>query len=204
MKFAKLAVAAVALAATPALANEQVVAGATVTGPEGNAVGTIVSVENGQAIIDTGKHKVPLALDMYGEGETGPTITVTKAQLDSMMDAQLAEAAAKLDAALVVGAAVVSADGQPVGTVYTIDTENMVIVKNDAGIITLTRDSFTVSPEGALMARYSAADIAANTTPVAEGAEILTPAQARAKQAGTAAGAETAVDDDGTSTANPN
>ena len=49
MKFAKLAVAAVALAATPALANDQVVAGATVTGPEGNAVGTIVSVEGGQA-----------------------------------------------------------------------------------------------------------------------------------------------------------
>lgn len=204
MKFAKLAVAAVALAATPALANDQVVAGATVTGPEGNAVGTIVAVENGQAIIDTGKHKVPLAVEMYGEGETGPTITVTKAQLDSMMDAQLAEASAKLDAALVVDAAVVSADGQPVGTVYTIDTEDMVIVKNDAGIITLTRDSFTLSPEGALMARYSAADIAANTTPVAEGAEILTPAQARAKAAGTAAGAGATAGDDAVSATNPN
>ena len=43
MKFAKLAVAAAALAATPgALANEQVVAGATVYGPQG-AVGTIVA-----------------------------------------------------------------------------------------------------------------------------------------------------------------
>ena len=204
MKFAKLAIVAAALAATPALANDQVVAGATVTGPEGNAVGTIVSVENGQAVIDTGKHKVPLGVDMYGEGEAGPTITVTKAQLDGMMDAQLAEAAAALDAALVVDAAVVSADGQPVGTVYTIDTEGMVIVKNDAGIITLTRDSFMVSPEGALMARYSAADISANTTPVAEGAEILTPAQARAKQGGTAAGAEATAGGDAASAANPN
>ena len=187
MKFAKLAVAAVALAATPALANEQVVAGATVTGPEGNEVGTIVSVENGQAVLDTGKHEVPLGVEMYGQGEAGPTITVTKAQLDGMMDAQLAEAAAKLDAALVEGAAVVSADGQPVGSIYTVDSEGMAIVKNDAGIITLTKDSFAVSPEGALMALYTAADIAANTTPVAEGAEILTPAQARAKQAEMAA-----------------
>ncbi len=189
MKFAKLAIASVALAATPALANDTVVAGATVTGPEGNTVGTIVAVENGQAVLDTGKHKVPLGVDMYGEGENGPTITVTKAQLDGMIDAQLAEAAAKLDAALMVDAAVLSADGQPVGKVYTIDTENMVIVQNDAGIITLARESFAVSPEGALMVLYSAADIAANTTPVPEGAEILTPAQARAKQA-EAAGAE--------------
>ena len=98
MKLAKLAVAAVALAATPALANDQVVAGATVTGPEGNAVGTIVSVENGPAVLDTGKHKVPLAVDMYGQGEAGPTIPVPKAQIDGMVDAQLAEAAATRDA----------------------------------------------------------------------------------------------------------
>lgn len=63
MNFAKLALASVALVATPALANDQVVAGATVTGPEGNAVGTIVSVENGQAVLDTGKHQVPIGVD---------------------------------------------------------------------------------------------------------------------------------------------
>ena len=38
---------AVATIATPALANDQVVAGATVYGPEGNQVGTITQVENG-------------------------------------------------------------------------------------------------------------------------------------------------------------
>ena len=187
MKLAKLALAAVALAATPALANEQVVAGASVTGPEGNEVGTIVSVENGQAVLDTGKHQVPLGVDMYGQSEAGPTITVTKEQLDGMMDAQIAEANAKRDAVLVVDAAVVSADGQPVGTVYTVDTEDMVIVKGDAGIVTLNRDSFALNGEGALMVLYAAADLTANMTPVAEGAEILTPAQARAKQAEAAA-----------------
>ena len=188
MKIAKLAIAAVALAATPALANEQVAAGATVTGPEGNAVGTIVSVENGQAVLDTGKHKVPLGVEMYGQGETGPTITVTKAQLDGMMDAQIAEANAKRDAALVVDAAVLSADGQPLGTVYTIDSEDMAIIKSDAGIVTMTRDKFALNAEGALIVLYNAADIAPSFTPVPEGAEILTPAQARAKQAEAAAG----------------
>ena len=190
MKFAKLAVAAVALAATPALANDQVVAGATVTGPEGNTVGTIVSVDNGQAVLDTGKHQVPLGVTMYGQGENGPTITVTKAQLDEMMDAQLAEAAAKRDAALVVDAAVLSADGQPVGTVYTVDTADMVIVKNDTKIVTLKRDAFALDANGALMVLYTAGDLTAAMTEVPAGAEILTPAQAEAKKAEMAAAEE--------------
>ena len=190
MKFAKLAVAAVALAATPALANDQVVAGATVTGPEGNTVGTIVSVDNGQAVLDTGKHQVPLGVTMYGQGENGPTITVTKAQLDEMMDAQLAEAAAKRDAALVVDAAVLSADGQPVGTVYTVDTADMVIIKNDTKIVTLKRDAFALDANGALMVLYTAGDLTAAMTEVPAGAEILTPAQAEAKKAEMAAAEE--------------
>ena len=189
MKLAKLAIASIALAATPALANDQVVAGATVTGPEGNTVGTITSVENGNTVLDTGKHQVPLAANMYGVGENGPTITVTKAQLDGMIDAQLAEAAAKRDAALVVDAAVLSADGQPVGTVYTVDDANMAIVQSDAGIVTLTRDSFALNQQGALMVLYTAADLNAAMTPVPEGAEILTPSQAKAKQAEMAAAA---------------
>lgn len=194
MKIAMLALAAAAplamMGATPALANEQVVEGAVVTGPEGNPVGTIVSVDNGQAVLDTGKHKVPLGVDMYGVGEAGPTITVTKAQLDEMRDAQLAEAAAKRDAALVVNAAVLSADGQPVGTVYTVDEEGMAIVQSDAGIVTLTRDSFALNAEGALIVLFNAADLAPNFVAVPDGAEILTPAQARAKKAESAEAAD--------------
>ena len=55
---------AVATIATPALANDQVVAGATVYGPEGNQVGTITQVENGQTLLDTGTHQIPLAVDL--------------------------------------------------------------------------------------------------------------------------------------------
>ena len=93
MNFAKLALMATVLAATPFAAHAAAVeAGATVTGPEGNPVGTIESVANGQAVLDTGKHKVPLGVDAFGEGENGLTITVTKTQLDGMMDEQLAQA----------------------------------------------------------------------------------------------------------------
>jgi len=160
MKFAKLALAAVALAATPALANEQVVAGATVTGPEGNTVGTIISVENGQAVLDTGKHKVPLAVEMYGVGEAGPTITVTKAQIDGMVDAQLAEAAAKRDAALVAGAAVMAADHAALGTVVSVEGDSVVIARaaDATKKVTLPRDSFDATDHG-LMARLTNAQV---------------------------------------------
>ena len=160
MNIAKLALASVALIATPALANDQVVAGATVTGPEGNAVGTIVSVENGQAILDTGKHKVPLAVNMYGVGEAGPTITVTKAQIDSMVDAQLAEAAAKRDAALIVGAQAMDAAHAPLGTVLEINGNNIVLARggDETDKVTLLREHFDATDHG-LMARLTNAQI---------------------------------------------
>lgn len=172
MKFAKLALAAAILAATPALANEQVVAGATVTGPEGNPVGTIVSVENGQAVLDTGKHKVPLGVEMYGVGEAGPTITVTKAQLDGMVDAQLAEAAAKRDAELVAGAAVMAADHAPLGTVVSVDGDDVVVARasDAAAKFTLSRDSFDATEHG-LMARVTNAQIDAALAATGSSAE---------------------------------
>lgn len=165
MKFAKLAIAAIApvamMAATPALANEQVAAGATVTGPEGNPVGTIESVADGIAVLDTGKHKVSLGIDMYGQGEAGPTITVTKAQLDSMVDAQLAEAAAKRDAALIVGADVMDAEHKPMGTVVEVVGDEIVIARggDEANKATLMREHFSASDEMGLMARLTNAQL---------------------------------------------
>lgn len=165
MKFAKLAIAAIApfaiMAATPALANEQVVAGATVTGPEGNPVGTIVTVDNGTATLDTGKHQVPLGVDMYGQGEAGPTITVTKAQLDGMIDAQIAEANAKRDAALIVGAEAMDAAHQPLGTVAEVNGDQIVIARggDEANKVTLMREHFTASDDMGLMSRLTNAQI---------------------------------------------
>ncbi|XUU59468.1 hypothetical protein ACRAQ6_07710 [Erythrobacter sp. HA6-11] len=184
MKFAKAALFATAFAAMPAAAlAADVNAGATVYGPEGNEVGTIASVTDGQAVLDTGKHQVPLGVESFGENETGLTITVTKAQINSMMDEQLAAANARRDAALVEGATVMSADGMQAGTVYTVDDADTAIVQSDAGIITLPRDAFALDANGNLMALYSAEQIAANMVEVPEGAEILTPAQAEAKRA---------------------
>lgn len=159
MKLAKLAAAtALALAATPAFANPQVVAGATVYGPEGNEVGTIDAVSGEVASVNTGSHVAPLPMNAFGQGEQGPTITVTKAQLDEMMAAIEAEAAAKLDAALVAGAAVTSADGQAVGTIASVDGDD-VVMDAEAGQIALKREHFVASENG-LMALFTAEQVA--------------------------------------------
>lgn len=191
MKFAKLALIATAVAAAPVAANAQDV-GTTIFSQEETPteVGTVVSNDGATVLVDTGKHQAPLPANYFAEREGNWTINATKGQIDSMMDAQVAAANQARDAALVEGAAVVSADGLPAGTVYTIDSEDTVIVQNEMGIVTLTRESFATTPEGALMALYTGAQLGANTVEVPEGAEILTPAQARAKEAEMAASEE--------------
>jgi hypothetical protein len=162
MKFAKLAAAAALAAAGlsgPAVAQD-VAVGATVYGPEGNAVGTIESVADGVVTIDTGAHKAPLPANAFGKGDKGPTITVTKAQLDDMVAQQLAAANAQRDAALVAGAAVTTADGQALGTVKSVEGD-AVVVERAAGPVSLKREHFAVDQSGGLMALFTAAQIEA-------------------------------------------
>jgi hypothetical protein len=88
-----------------------------------------------------------------------------------------------------------SADGAPAGMIYTIDSEDVVIIKNQAGIVTLTREAFAADANGTLIALYAAEQLAANTVEVPAGAEILTPAQAAEKEAAEMAAADEAEAD---------
>jgi hypothetical protein len=149
-----LTAAALSLATVSGAAFAQaasVTAGATVYGSDGNAVGTVDKVDNGVASLNTGAHVVGLPLDKFGKSEKGPTIAVTKAQLDELAEQASAQAAAKVDAALVTGAAVVDTKGTALGSVDKVDGEN-IILKTDAGAVTLTRKYFALGPAGGLMA----------------------------------------------------
>ena len=169
MKFAKLAFAAALATAVPGVAFAQDLAvGATVTGPEGNVVGTVESVADGVVTLNTGKHKAPLPADAFGKGESGPTITVTKAQLDGMIDEQLAAAAAQRDAALVAGAAVASADGAPLGTIASVEGDE-VVLEGETGPVALKREHFAVDQNGALIALFTARDFKAAASGAAGG-----------------------------------
>ena len=161
MKLVRLAVSAALVAAlVPAAAFAQIAVGATVYGPQGGEVGTVASVEGGVVTVDTGAHKAPLPESAFGKGDKGPTITVTKAQIDAMMAEQAAAAAAARDAALVAGAAVVTPKGAPAGSVKSIEGD-AVVLETPAGAVAFKREHFAVNAQGALMALFTADQIAA-------------------------------------------
>jgi len=160
MKTAKLALLATLLATASAAAHAQDI-GATVLGNDGNPVGTVESVANGIVMIDTGKHKAPIPADLIGKGETGPSINATKDQIDAMMDQQVAEANAKRDAALVVGAAVLSANGNPAGTLVEVDlAADAFVLESPEGPVALKKEHFAVNEQGQLIALFTREQIA--------------------------------------------
>lgn len=175
MKFAKLAILATALAATPIAASAQDV-GATVYGNDGNPIGTIDSNDGTNAVVNTGKYTAALPVSAFGTSENGPTLNITKAQIEeqlaaaqaqqkaAMAEAQAAaeaEAAAALAAALVVGAPVITADRQALGMVEEIAGENVIIKSEEDSLITLPLNLLAANPEGGLFALANFDDIMA-------------------------------------------
>jgi hypothetical protein len=175
MKFAKLAILATALAATPIAASAQDV-GATVYGNDGNPIGTIDSNDGTNAVVNTGKYTAALPVSAFGTSENGPTLNITKAQIEeqlaaaqaqqeaAMAEAQAAaeaEAAAALAAALVVGAPVITADQQALGMVEEIAGENVIIKSEEDSLITLPLNLLAANPEGGLFALANFDDIMA-------------------------------------------
>jgi hypothetical protein len=128
-----------------------VTAGATVYDPQGGEVGKIDSVADGAAVVNTGTHSVALPVDKFATSDKGPVISVTKAELDKIAADANAEAAAKLDAALVAGAAVVDNAGVALGTIDKVDGDNIVL-KTEKGPVTFTHKYFAVGTDGKLMA----------------------------------------------------
>ncbi|OCC22684.1 hypothetical protein MB02_14735 [Croceicoccus estronivorus] len=165
MKFSKLAaIAALATAGVPASAWAQapaeanqgatLTAGATVYDPQGEVVGTIAEIRDDVVIIDTGTNKATLGAASFADGPNGPMIGATKAELDSAVEAAAAKAAAALDAALQVGAAVRSVDGVALGSVTKLEEGN-VVIDYSGKPVTLKREYFATDGQG-LIVRFTA------------------------------------------------
>jgi rRNA processing protein Gar1 len=113
-------VASVPLSAAPALAQAPSAApaasaatpaaGVKVYDTAGAEVGTIKSVNAPNFVIDTGKNTATLALTSLGTGPQGPTIGMTREQLDAAVEKASADAAASLSAAIVADAPVHASD----------------------------------------------------------------------------------------------
>lgn len=163
MKFTVLAASALlAFAAAPAAAQDaaDLSVGATVYGPAGAVVGTIKQVSGGAVVLDTGTNVATLATEGFVKGEHGTTIGYTKAQLDEAVETMKREQAAKLAAALVVGADLRSNDGVPVGTVQAINEDGSVVIDQDGRTFALQPAQLGTDASG-LIVLFSAAQLEA-------------------------------------------
>lgn len=184
MKFLKIALFATALSVSPTAiaqdaatdaapaapqANDGAVAvGATINGNDGNPIGTVENISGDVVIVNTGKHMAPIPAAAIGTGENGLSVNISQAQLNEMMDAQVAEANTRRDAALVAGAEVLSANGNPVGTLAEVDlAADQIILESPAGKVALKKEHFAVDAEGRLLALFTREQI---TTAAAAGA----------------------------------
>lgn len=84
--------------AEPAAQSAAAKAGDSVYDQAGEVVGTIEKVEGANFVISTGTNRATLALASLGQGPKGPTLAMTKAQLDSAIQKAAAEAPAEASA----------------------------------------------------------------------------------------------------------
>lgn len=135
-------------AAPDAAAAPALTVGATVYGPENEVVGTIEEVTGGNVVVFTGANRATLPANAFATSESGPLISMTKAQLDAAVEAAAAQNTAAMDAALVAGAPVNSRDGVLVGTVQNVEGDNVTIDLTEGDAVTLQTEHMTADQAG--------------------------------------------------------
>ncbi|WP_375395919.1 hypothetical protein [uncultured Sphingomonas sp.] len=131
--------------------------GATVYDSAGGVVGTISSVTADAIVISTGAHDVAVPPASVGSGAKGPTMAMTKAQLDAAFVQQQDQANAALKSQLVAGAAVYGSDGATqVGTIKVADAQYVTLTTSTGGEAKLPVAGFSSGPKGLLIGMTAA------------------------------------------------
>ena len=141
-------------------ASADLAVGTTVYGSDQNPIGTVDQITANGAIVNTGAHEIPLPANAFGSSANGPTLNITKAELDAKFADQIAMQESQLDSALVAGAEVKTSDAQPLGTIKSVEGGN-VVLDREAGPLALPKELFAVDANGAPMVRASMAQIEA-------------------------------------------
>lgn len=143
---------ATAAPAAAAPATAEVAAGTQIYGSDGTAIGTVARVEGDVALVTVGERTIPIPATAIAAGEAGATVNITRTALVTQFDHQMAQMDAQLEAALVEGAAVQTADGQPLGTIQSREADAIVVAGAD-GEMTLSKPMMAIGPEGTLVVR---------------------------------------------------
>lgn len=126
--------------ATPS--TTAVTVGAQVIDGSGNPVGTIESVANGNATVNTGTVKAAIPLGSFAARGNAVAIAMTKAQLEA------AVAGAK-PAEITVGTQIMGPQGNPVGTVDAV-TDDLVTVATPNTKVQIPKKAFSQGADGKL------------------------------------------------------
>lgn len=111
----------------PAQAGTGPTVGATVYDAQGAEVGKIESVADGNAVVFTGTNRGTIPLASFGTSPKGPTLGMTRAELDAAAARAAAAAIEQLRARLAPGTEVRGKAGAVVATVKALDGDNVVL-----------------------------------------------------------------------------
>lgn len=121
------AVSAQTSAPAPAQTAAGPTVGATVYDAQGAEVGKIESVADGNAVVFTGTNRGTIPLSSFGTSPKGPTLGMTRAQLDEAAVKAAAAAIEQLRARLTPGTEVRGTAGAVVAKVKALDGDNVVM-----------------------------------------------------------------------------
>lgn len=108
--------------------------GATVYDAQGTEVGTIESVAGGNAVVFTGTNRATIPLASFGTSPKGPTLGMTRAQLDDAATKAAAAATEQLRARLVPGTEVRGKAGAVIATVKALEGDNVVLTTSKSEV----------------------------------------------------------------------
>ena len=185
-------------AGATATGGASVAAGATVYDTAGGVVGTVASTDGTNAVIDTGTVKAAVPVTSLGAGAKGPTLAMTKAQLDAAAGQQQAQASANFASKLVPGAAVYGTGGAQLGTIKSVDASGVTLTTS-AGDAKLPANGFGPGPQGVTIG-MTQAQLTAAITAAGGGAAASSTTSATATTTGTAAANTTTTEKTTTST----
>lgn len=153
---------ATAAAAAPA-GGSGVTQGATVYDPQGGTVGTVESVQGEFAVVATSKNKVRLPKTSFAQGEKGPVIAMTAAQLDqaAAQAAPQQTAGAATAQTVASGTRVNDTQGGQVGTVSAVDEQFATVELTTGGKVRLPLSAFGKGDNGAVRVAMTAQQLSA-------------------------------------------
>ncbi len=165
---ASIALTTASLAATAVPASAQTVSvtitpGMQVVDTSGGAVGSVIAIKDNILTIKTDRHEAVIGTDSVTPHEGKLLFGMTRAELNSAIDRDIAAA----NAALVPGAVVKGSSGTKVGTLDAIDAESATIKLESGNLVRIPRSGIRGTPEGDTVIGLTADQLEAEASAVA-------------------------------------